>query len=135
MGRYLLDSNAFIRAKDEPHKLSQEARKTIEDETNQIFISLASLWEMAIKAANDKLPFHAQTIAGGATELLAVLRESNFALLGIEMNQVLAAAALPQHHRDPFDRLMIAQALEGDLTIITADAAFARYRGVRILLA
>jgi PIN domain nuclease of toxin-antitoxin system len=90
---------------------------------------------MAIKAANNKLPFYTQMIAGGATGLLAALRESNFALLGIEMNHALAAAALPLLHRDPFDRLIIAQALEGDLTIITADAAFRRYRGLRILQA
>jgi PIN domain nuclease of toxin-antitoxin system len=133
MGRYLLDSNAFLHFKDEPQKLSRVARQTIEDPANQIFVSIAGLWELAIKAANGKLPFHTQLIAGGASGLLSSLRESNFVLLGIEMNQALAAAALPQHHRDPFDRMMIAQALENDLTIITSDRIFARYSGVRLL--
>lgn len=133
MGRYLLDSNAFLNFKDEPQKLSQEARQTIEDQTNQIFVSAAGLWELAIKAANGKLPFYAQLIAGGVGSLMASLQESNFRLLGIEMSQALAAAALPQHHRDPFDRMMIAQALENDLTIITSDAIFARYFGVKLL--
>jgi len=107
----------------------------MEDRDNTIYISLAALWEMAIKAANGKLPFYSEMIAEGPARLIADLRETNFTLLGIEIEHALAAANLPQHHRDPFDRLMIAQALQSDLTVITTDAIFARYPGVRVLAA
>jgi len=105
------------------------------DREHTIYISLAALWEMAIKAANGKLPFYSDMIAKGWQALLADLRGQNFSLLGIELDHALAATSLPQHHRDPFDRLMIAQALQNDLTVITTDAIFARYSGVRILAA
>ncbi len=105
------------------------------DRDNAIYISLAALWEMAIKAANGKLPFYSRMTANGSAALVAGLREANFALLGIELDHALAATNLPQHHRDPFDRLMIAQALQNDLTVITTDAVFSRYAGVRVLAA
>jgi PIN domain nuclease of toxin-antitoxin system len=87
---------------------------------------------MAIKAANGKLPFYSIMIARGSPALIASLQEANFTLLGIELDHTLAAAGLPQHHRDPFDRLMIAQALRNDLTVITTDSVFARYAGVKL---
>lgn len=107
----------------------------MQDRSNTIYISLAALWEMAIKAANGKLPFYSAMIASGSQALLADLRASNFSLLGVALDDALAATSLPQHHRDPFDRMMIAQALQNDLTIITTDAVFARYAGLRVLAA
>lgn len=105
------------------------------DRGNTIYISLAVLWEMAIKAANGKLPFYSEMIANDSDTLIAGLRETNFTLLGIELEHALAAANLPQHHRDPFDRLMIAQALLDDLTVITSDRIFTQYAGLRVLVA
>jgi PIN domain nuclease of toxin-antitoxin system len=96
-------------------------------------VSIACLWELAIKAANGKLPRFAAMIAPGLDALLESLRESGLELLPIELSHVLAAGSLPQHHRDPFDRLMIAQAIEEKLTLITSDAIFPRYQGLRIL--
>jgi PIN domain nuclease of toxin-antitoxin system len=135
MARYLLDSNAFLYAKFEPEKLRQEALETIKDNGNRLFVSVAGLWEIAIKAANGKLPRYADLIMNGPDGLRQALQESDFALLPIELEYALAAARLPQHHRDPFDRLMIAQALQEDLTVITTDATFARYAGLRLLAA
>jgi PIN domain nuclease of toxin-antitoxin system len=135
MARYLLDSNAFLYAKFEPEKLRQEALETIKDNGNRLFVSVAGLWEIAIKAANGKLPRYADLIMSGPDGLRQALQESDFALLPIELEYALAAARLPQHHRDPFDRLMIAQALQEDLTVITTDATFARYAGLRLLAA
>jgi PIN domain nuclease of toxin-antitoxin system len=135
MGRYLLDSSAFIRAQKDSPAIRTEAREALKDRSNTIYISLAALWEMAIKAANGKLPFYSEMIAKGSQALVADLKASNFSLLGIELNHALVATSLPQHHRDPFDRLMIAQALQNDLTVITSDTIFARYDGVRILAA
>lgn len=95
-------------------------------------MSLAGLWELAIKAANGKLENYARMIAHDPDALLSALRESNFELLPIELSHALSASRLPQHHRDPFDRLMIAQAQAGGLVIITSDSIFARY-DVRVL--
>jgi PIN domain nuclease of toxin-antitoxin system len=90
---------------------------------------------MAVKAAHGKLPFYSEMIANGPAKLIASLQETNFALLPIELDHALTAARLPQLHRDPFDRLMIAQALRHDLTVITSDRIFAQYSGVRVLAA
>jgi PIN domain nuclease of toxin-antitoxin system len=133
MGRYLLDSSAFIRAQKGSSTIRSEAREVMEDRGNAIYISLAALWEMAIKAANGKLPFYSKIIENGPAPLIANLRDANFTLLGIDLDHALVAANLPQHHRDPFDRLMIAQALQNDLTVITTDTVFARYSGVKLL--
>src|SRR4051812_37790343 len=101
MGRYLLDSNAFLYAKFEPEKLRQETRKTIEDRGNAVFVSLASLWELGIKAANGKLPHYASLVAPGPEALLQSLKDADFDLLPIALKHALAAPQLPQHHRDP----------------------------------
>ena len=132
MGRYLLDSSTFIRAQKGSSEIRPEAREVMEDRDNTIYISLAALWEMAIKAANGKLPFYSEMIAKGPATLIAGLRETNFTLLGIEIEHALAAANLPQYHRDPFDRLMIAQSMCEQIPIVSADPAFDAYSIKRI---
>jgi PIN domain nuclease of toxin-antitoxin system len=135
MANYLLDSNAFFTFKTDPLALRREARQAIESPQNQIFVSVACLWELAIKAANGKLARFAAMIAPSSDSLLESLRESRLELLPIGVSHALRAAALPQHHRDPFDRMMIAQALEEKLALISSDAAFSRYAGLQILSA
>jgi PIN domain nuclease of toxin-antitoxin system len=135
MGRYLLDSNAFLRFKIRPQALRPQARETIVDPGNQLFVSLASLWELAIKAASGRLEEYEILFARGVPGLSASLRESNFDLLPIELGEALAAASLPRHHGDPFDRLMIAQAIERNLTLISSDRTFRRYPGLRLVAA
>lgn len=135
MGRYLLDSNAFLRAKERPHQLRSETREAIQDPKNSLFLSVASLWELAIKSANGKLPYYASLVASGSDRLMDALQESNFGLLGIDLRHALAAARLPQHHRDPFDRMIIAQAMLEGLIVISNDSTFARYVGLRLLAA
>jgi PIN domain nuclease of toxin-antitoxin system len=135
MARYLLDSNALLELAEVPGALSKEARKTIEDPHNELFVSLASLWELAIKAASGRLPGYARLIAQGSEALSHSLQSMNLAVLGISLRQALAAAALPRHHGDPFDRVMIAQAILEDMTLITRDRIFRRYAGVRVLAA
>jgi PIN domain nuclease of toxin-antitoxin system len=135
MARYLIDSNVFLRSKERPHELRKEALETIEDAQNALFVSFASLWEMAIKAANGKLPYYATLAARGPGGVMDALRESQFALLDIELRHVLMATALPQHHRDPFDRMLVAQAMAENLVLITTDATLVRYAGLRTLAA
>lgn len=96
---------------------------------------MASIWELAIKAAKGKLPYFAVMAARGPDALAASLRASSFELLPVAMSHALASVALPQHHKDPFDRVMIAQALAENLVLITSDRAFVRYAGLRVLAA
>jgi PIN domain nuclease of toxin-antitoxin system len=135
MAGYLLDTNVFLRTKGAPEALRQEALAAIRDPRNRLFVSLAGLWELAIKAAKGKLPLYRSLIAGGTEGLERLLRESNFELLRLELDHALTSAALPQHHRDPFDRIMIAQALLEDLTVITTDDVFMRYERLRVMRA
>lgn len=100
-----------------------------------MFVSLASLWELWAKAAAGKLEEYKALFAGDAGEMLGSLRESNFALLPVELSNVIASARLPRHHGDPFDRMLIAQALSEQLTVISRDDVFKRYSGVEVLRA
>ena len=135
MGRYLLDSNAFLGAKDKPQTLRREAREIIQETQNALFVSVVSLWELADKASKGKLPEFATILEQMPGTLEAALSESSFQLLPIKLAHIASTYMLPLHHRDPFDRMMIAQALVEDLTIITSDNAFQRYTGLRILSA
>ncbi len=90
---------------------------------------------MAIKAAKGKLPYFASMTAYGSAPITAALQSSNLELLPVELHHALASAALPQHHKDPFDRVMIAQALAENMVLISSDGTFARYAGLRIMRA
>jgi PIN domain nuclease of toxin-antitoxin system len=135
MARYLLDSNAYLRSESAPEALRQEARQTIADTSNDLFISVASIWELSIKAAKGKLPYFAQMIARGPGGITASLAALKLELLPVQMLHALRSVSLPQHHKDPFDRVMIAQALAENLVLITTDRAFVRYTGLRVLAA
>ena len=105
------------------------ARAAIGSSGTQPWVSVASVWEAAIKSAAGRLRLPKPT-----DELLsdAVLHEAGFQAMEIRAKHALSAAALPRHHADPFDRLLIAQAQIEDLTIVTSDPAFDDY-DVRIL--
>jgi PIN domain nuclease of toxin-antitoxin system len=93
---------------------------------------VAGLWELAIKSAAGKLGPFSQIMAVSPDALLEALRQSRFDLLSIGLQHALIAARLPPYHRDPFDRVMIAQAQQEDLTVVTRDSVFASY-DVRVL--
>lgn len=90
---------------------------------------------MALKAAKGKLPYFAAMTAHGPAAIATALRSSNLELLPVEMHHALASVALPPHHKDPFDRVMIAQALAERMVLITSDGTFTRYPGLRVLAA
>jgi PIN domain nuclease of toxin-antitoxin system len=92
---------------------------------------VASLWELAIKSSKGKLPTFEAMIASRPLEL--ILSDSGIALLDIGLDHVMTTYRLPYHHRDPFDRMMIAQALNESMTLITSDETFARYPGLSLL--
>lgn len=131
MARYLLDSSAFLWAKMEPRRIKRKAFEEIDNASNQLFVSLATLWELAIKSSKGKLSIFEAMIAQKPLDI--ILSDSGFGLLDIGLDHVMTAYRLPYHHRDPFDRMIIAQALNENLTLITSDATFARYPGLSVL--
>jgi PIN domain nuclease of toxin-antitoxin system len=124
--KLLLDTQAFLWFADDHPRLSRKARRRIEDPRHDKFLSLASVWELAIKLSLGKLRLSvplAEYIETGAVT-------NGIALLPIEKDHAIAVATLPDHHRDPFDRLLVAQALNEGLTVVGSDERFDAY-GVR----
>jgi PIN domain nuclease of toxin-antitoxin system len=126
--RLLLDTHAFLWWVDDAPELSVKAREAIADPSNECLLSLASCWEMAIKVSLGKLRL-AGTVERFIPEQLAVNR---FGTLDIGFRHVARVANLPFHHRDPFDRLLAAQAEEDRLLIVSADRIFEQYGVKRI---
>lgn len=119
----LLDTHAFLWWIDDAPALSKKARAAIGKAGNECFVSLASCWEMAIKSSLGKLTL-SQPLDRFIPEQLAA---NGFQLLDIDFRHVSRVATMPFHHRDPFDRLLIAQASAEKLTVVSADATFDAY--------
>lgn len=119
----LLDTHAFIWLNNSPEKLSPPVRLRCEQGTDRFFFSLVSAWEMQIKQQLGKL--HLQPIAAKIIE--ANLAENNIALLSITLDHIQYLNRLPLRHRDPFDRLLIAQAAIEGMTLVSADRVFEEY--------
>ncbi len=107
---------------DEP-RLSASARDAVADSDNRVFVSSASGWEIATKQRIGKLPGY----EGMVQALPRLLRRADFDELPIRLDHALRAGSLPGPHRDPFDRILIAQAQVEGLAVMTADPVFARY--------
>ena len=124
--RYLLDTHTLLWFLQGDKKLSDKARRLIDNPSNKKFLSIASLWEIAIKVSLGKL------VLGKSFERLfpEQLYFNRIQILDITVDSLTKLTTLPFHHRDPFDRLIIAQALVEDLPIIGGDAAFNAY-GIR----
>jgi PIN domain nuclease of toxin-antitoxin system len=118
--RLLIDTHVFIWASDTPGKLSAKTRALIAEPSNEVFVSAASLWEMAIKAAQGRLTFPVDRMP-------EIVAEMGFEPLSMTMSHALEAGSLPRHHDDPFDRMLIAQARLDGLTLVTLDRQFAQY--------
>ncbi|MFZ4604456.1 MAG: type II toxin-antitoxin system VapC family toxin [Caulobacterales bacterium] len=120
--RVLLDTNVLLRALIEPDNLASKARSLIENPDNVVLFSAASIWEIAIKSALGKADFHVTP-----REILDAAIASGFEELPIWSAAALGVSDLPAIHRDPFDRLLVAQALHEPARLITTDAALAAY--------
>ena len=126
--KLLLDTHVLIWSATEVHRLSAAAREAIEDGANEVFVSVVSGWEIAIKQSLGKLD-----LAKPAEQWLPdVLRRSGFEVAEVGLVSALRVRSLPWHHRDPFDRLLIGQAFEEGYTIVTHDEWFAPY-GIPVL--
>jgi PIN domain nuclease of toxin-antitoxin system len=124
--RLLLDTHALLWWLTDDPTLSEPARAAIADHRNAIYVSAATAWEISIKRAAGKLESPA--------DLEAEVRRHRFDSLPITLRHAVAAGALPRHHEDPFDRMLVAQAMAEGLTLATRDERIALY-GVPILAA
>jgi PIN domain nuclease of toxin-antitoxin system len=121
--RCLLDTHTFLWAVNDNPQLSSPARNTIEDGDNELFLSMASLWEMAIKLNTGKLklelPFLELAVQKPAAHGIQILQ--------ITPGHLDMVSSLPFHHRDPFDRLLVAQCLAEDIAVISRDDTLDSY--------
>ena len=127
--RLLLDTHLLLWAAAKSHRLPAQARELVEDPANDAYFSAASIWEIAIKRALRRTDFTVDL-----TDLLKALPAMGFVELPVTSGHAARVARLPDLHRDPFDRLLVAQSLAEPLTLISNDAVLARYsQDVRIV--
>lgn len=123
MSRYLLDTHVWLWMQAEPDRLSADARHLLQDTANELFLSAASAWEIAIKHRIGKLALP----EAPSSYVPDRLRRSGTTPLPVEHAHALYTGTLPDHHQDPFDRLLIAQAQLLDLPIVTVDPKLTAY--------
>lgn len=121
--RFLLDTHAFLWAITDAPGMSETGRSVFLENDNQLLLSTASVWEMSIKAGLGKLEL-TLPLKDLVTRQMA---DQGILLLPIELEHTFAVQHLPFHHRDPFDRLLVAQALCEGLTLLSADSVLDRY--------
>lgn len=117
--RLLLDTYALIYSLARPEDLKESARSEIEDPDNEVFFTPANVWEIEIKVSIGKLERPAADVVEAS--------QSSFTELPITSRHAATAGQLPMHHRDPFDRMIIAQGQSEDLTVVTPDDKFPLY--------
>ena len=126
--RVLLDTHAFLWWMADSGRLSDAARHTIADETNDILVSAASAWEIATKVRIGRL-LEGEAVA---FDIAAHIAGQGFEEVSIGVADAERAGRLPGPHRDPFDRMLIAQALARDVAVVSVDAVFDRYGVTRL---
>ncbi|HEY6990613.1 MAG TPA: type II toxin-antitoxin system VapC family toxin [Bryobacteraceae bacterium] len=125
--RALLDTHIFVSlARQGADILSSRARKIVEDDDNDLLISAISIAEIAIKSTINKLEINASDTVKAAEDLRLIM-------IPFEPRYAIRMFDLPLHHRDPFDRMLIATALSEDIPIVSGDTEFKRYRGLRVI--
>jgi len=122
--KYLLDTHILLWVAAKPENLSKQALTLIETDSNVLYFSSASLWEIVIKQGLGRPDFHAD-----ASVLYRGLIDNGYHELLVTSSHALAIANLPRHHKDPFDRILIAQAMTEGFTFITADKLITSYDG------
>lgn len=120
--KYLIDTHIFIWFIQNSPKLNSQTRRLIETTNNQILISIASLWEISIKNSIGKL-----NLTKGFEAMTDYLKDNSIEILPIDFAHTVENNRLPFHHRDPFDRIIVAQAIVENLDFISADAVFDDY--------
>ena len=121
--RLLLDTHAFLWWIGDDPKLPARARKAISGERNEVFLSVASVWELAIKTRIGRLRL-AEDLGDFVTQHVAI---NGFQVLPVHVRHALHVSTLPDHHGDPFDRMLVAQAQIESLVLVSGDEEIARY--------
>jgi len=121
--RYLLDTHAAFWYFEGNYELSEKVKTAIEDSDNEIFVSIISAWEIAVKRSLNR----EDTILCSTTEFLDEVSASGFELLAFEPRHVRLVETLPYHHRDPFDRLLICTAISEKMIFLSADENASKY--------
>jgi PIN domain nuclease of toxin-antitoxin system len=119
----LIDTHAVIWFITEDSKLPLKTKKIIENTENNCFVSIATYWEIAIKHSLGRLNLDSEL-----ENIFRIIEKTGFEILPITTNQILINAGLPHHHQDPFDRIIIAQAIQDDLKIVSTDGQFKNYQ-------
>jgi PIN domain nuclease of toxin-antitoxin system len=122
--KLLLDTQLLLWAAGYPERLSAAARKELSDDSNELVFSAASIWEITIKSSLGRDDFQVQPRV-----LRRGLIENGYLELPITGDHAVNVDSLPAVHKDPFDRMLLAQALSEGITLLTTDAQLARYRG------
>jgi PIN domain nuclease of toxin-antitoxin system len=122
----LLDAHALLWWLTDDPRLSEPAKRSLEDPANDVVVSAVSLWELEIKRVNGRLD--------APDDLLSAIDESEISSLPVTGTDAIAAARLPMHHRDPFDRMLVALAQRLDAVVVTRDRTFGAY-DVKVLTA
>lgn len=122
--RLLLDTHTFIWSFSNTKKLSPTAAGELQDSVNEIFVSVAGIWEMQIKIKLGKIVFN------DSLENIIIEQQqiNRIQILPVQLSHALHLENLPPHHKDPFDRLLISQAIVENMTLVTADTEFAKYQ-------
>lgn len=118
--RLLLDTHVVVWVLSDPNRLTAKTRTAIETEENEIFVSVVSPWELAIKGPREGLHL--------PDDLEAQVDQRGFDLLPVLFRHTEPIGSMPYHHRDPFDRMLVAQAVVDNLTIVTADRKLTNYQ-------
>ncbi len=126
--RVLLDTHVFLWAIGDPDRLSSRIRDTIQDARNEVLLSIVSAWEIAVKSSRGKLDFPRPAM----TFVQRQLSNHRIGILPLRLAHLAALEKLPWHHRDPFDRMLVAQCLEEGASLVTVDKQLDRY-GLEIL--
>jgi PIN domain nuclease of toxin-antitoxin system len=127
--KVLLDTHAFLWWVADDPQLSPRARRILGESANEVYFSAASGWEIAIKARLGRLRVAGANIADFVAEQVAV---NGFQVLPVNLGHALRTYTLPDHHKDPFDRMLVAQAISEELALVSADRKLAAYK-VRIV--
>jgi PIN domain nuclease of toxin-antitoxin system len=122
--KFLLDTHLLLWTAGDPKRLSAKARKLINEPASELFFSAASLWEIAVKSGlgRDDFKVDARLLRRG-------LLDNGYSELPIGSEHAVAIDSLPPIHKDPFDRMLVAQAMVEGITLLTSDAAVAQYPG------
>ena len=127
--KYLLDTHVVLWLAENSPKLSDAAKAIILNEANEIHVSIASCWEVSIKLSLGKL-----VLIGGTSEFFQIVHENGLKLLQITEEHLIVFEDLPFHHRDPFDRLLVATAITDSLILLSDDSQLSAYADEKLLV-